>query len=83
MPASVAQRRFFALEEIVPGNPALHMRACVRLTGEVSLAHLERSLQLLVDRHESLRTTFQKEGEELIQIIDPSAILLRICRACP
>jgi len=72
LPASVAQRRFFALEEIVPGNPALHMRACVRLTGEVSLAHLEDSLRLLVDRHESLRTTFQKEGEELIQIIHPS-----------
>lgn len=71
LPASVAQRRFFALEEIVPGNPALHMRACVRLTGEVSLAHLERSLRLLVDRHETLRTTFQKEGEELIQIIRP------------
>ncbi len=75
LPASVAQRRFFALEEIVPGNPALHMRACVRLTGEVSLALLERSLQLLVDRHESLRTTFQKEGEELIQIIHPSQVL--------
>jgi thioesterase domain-containing protein/non-ribosomal peptide synthetase component F len=72
LPASAAQRRFFALEEIVPGNPALHMRACVRLTGEVSLAHLEDSLRLLVDRHESLRTTFQKEGEELIQIIHPS-----------
>jgi thioesterase domain-containing protein/non-ribosomal peptide synthetase component F len=72
LPASAAQRRFFALEEIVPGNPALHMRACVRLTGEVSLAHLEDSIQLLVDRHESLRTTFQKEDEELIQIIHPS-----------
>jgi len=72
LPASVAQLRFFALEEIAPGNPALHMRACVRLTGEVSLSHLERSLQLLVDRHESLRTTFQKEGDELIQIIHPS-----------
>ncbi len=72
LPASVAQRRFFALEEIIPGNPALHMRACVRLTGEVSLTHLERSLQLLVARHESLRTTFQKEGDDLIQIIHPS-----------
>ncbi|MGB6387215.1 MAG: alpha/beta fold hydrolase [Terriglobales bacterium] len=71
LPASVAQRRFFALEEIVPGNPALHMRACVRLTGIVSLAHLEQSLRLLVDRHESLRTTFQKDDEELIQIIHP------------
>jgi thioesterase domain-containing protein/non-ribosomal peptide synthetase component F len=72
LPASVAQRRFFALEEIVPGNPALHMRACVRLTGTVSLEHLEESLLLLVERHESLRTTFHKEGEDLIQIIHPS-----------
>ena len=72
LPGSVAQRRFFALEEIVPGNPALHMRACVRLTGKVSLDNLEESLRLLVERHESLRTTFQKEGEDLIQIIHPS-----------
>jgi thioesterase domain-containing protein/non-ribosomal peptide synthetase component F len=72
LPASVAQHRFFALEEIVPGNPALHMRACVRLTGTVSLAHLEESLRLLTERHESLRTTFQKDGEELTQIIHPS-----------
>ncbi len=70
--ASVAQRRFFALEEIVPGNPALHMRACVRLTGKMSLFDLEESLRLLVARHESLRTTFQKEAEELIQIIQPA-----------
>jgi non-ribosomal peptide synthetase component F/thioesterase domain-containing protein len=72
LPASVAQHRFFALEEIVPGNPALHMRACVRLAGKVSVTHLEESLRLLVERHESLRTTFQKEGEDLIQIIHPS-----------
>lgn len=72
MPASVAQRRFFALEEIVPGNPALHMRACVRLTGEVSVACLEQSLQLLVNRHETLRTTFQKSGDDLLQVIHPS-----------
>jgi thioesterase domain-containing protein/non-ribosomal peptide synthetase component F len=73
LPASVAQRRFFALEEIVPGNPALHMRACVRLTGKVSLPHLEESLRLLVERHESLRTTFEKEEEELIQVVHPAA----------
>jgi non-ribosomal peptide synthetase component F/thioesterase domain-containing protein len=72
LPASAAQRRFFALEEIVPGNPALHMRACLLLTGQVSLSHLEKSLHLLIDRHESLRTTFLKEGEELVQIVHPS-----------
>lgn len=72
LPASAAQQRFFILEEIVPGDPALHMRACVRLNGKVNIAHLEESLQLLVNRHEILRTTFQKSGDELRQIIHPS-----------
>jgi hypothetical protein len=58
MPASAAQRRFWVLEQLAPGNPALHMRACVRLTGSVSVAALEKSLQALVDRHETLRTTW-------------------------
>ncbi len=72
LPASAAQQRFFILEEIVPGDPALHMRACVRLSGKVSIAHLEESLRLLVERHETLRTTFQKSGDELRQIIHPA-----------
>jgi len=72
LPASAAQRRFFILEEIVPGDPALHMRACVRLSGKVNIANLEESLGLLVERHETLRTTFQKSGDELRQIIHPA-----------
>ena len=72
LPASIAQRRFWALEEMMPGMPALHMRACVRLTGDLSLARLEQSLQVLVDRHETLRTTFQKSGDDLFQAIHPS-----------
>ena len=73
MPASVAQRRFWTLEEFAPGNPALHMRACVRLSGPVSLPLLEKSLRLLVTRHEILRTTFDKVNEDLVQVITPVA----------
>jgi thioesterase domain-containing protein/non-ribosomal peptide synthetase component F len=72
LPTSVAQRRFFILEEMLPGNPALHMRACVRLKGRVDIPKIEQTLHLLVDRHETLRTTFEKSGEELLQIIHPS-----------
>jgi non-ribosomal peptide synthetase component F/thioesterase domain-containing protein/NRPS condensation-like uncharacterized protein len=72
MPASVAQRRFWTLEEFAPGNPSLHMRACVRLTGSLSLPILEKSLQYLVNRHEILRTTFDRVDEELVQVIAPS-----------
>lgn len=72
LPTSAAQRRFFILEEMLPGNPALHMRACVRLKGRLDIPKLEQSLHLLVDRHETLRTTFMKSGEELLQIIHPA-----------
>jgi len=70
--ASVTQRRFFTLEEIVPGNPALHMRACVRLTGRIDIPQLRKSLALLLERHETLRTTFHKENDELLQLIHPA-----------
>jgi non-ribosomal peptide synthetase component F/thioesterase domain-containing protein len=72
MPASVAQERFWTLEQLVPGNPALHMRACVKLTGPLSVDKLERSFQYLVERHETLRTTFERMEHELVQIISPS-----------
>jgi non-ribosomal peptide synthetase component F/pimeloyl-ACP methyl ester carboxylesterase len=72
MPASAAQRRFWILERLTPGNPALHMRACVRLTGSVSVAALEKSLQALVHRHETLRTTFEGVDEDLVQVIAAS-----------
>jgi non-ribosomal peptide synthetase component F/thioesterase domain-containing protein len=72
MPVSVAQKRFWELEEIAPGNPALHMRACLRLTGSLSHASLEKSLQLLVERHETLRTTFERVNEQLVQVVAPS-----------
>jgi thioesterase domain-containing protein/non-ribosomal peptide synthetase component F len=72
LPTSAAQRRFFILEEMLPGNPALHMRACVRLKGSVDIPKLEESLHLLVGRHETLRTTFEKSGDELLQIIHPA-----------
>ena len=72
MPASAAQRRFWVLEEFSPGNPALHMRACVRLTGSLSLSTLEKSLQFLVNRHETLRTAFGRVNDEPVQVIAAS-----------
>jgi non-ribosomal peptide synthetase component F/thioesterase domain-containing protein len=72
MPASVAQERFWTLEMLAPGNPALHMRACVRLTGKVAKNKLEKSFHCLMDRHETLRTTFERIEQELMQVISPS-----------
>jgi non-ribosomal peptide synthetase component F/thioesterase domain-containing protein len=75
MPASVAQQRFYAMDELSPGNPGSHVFACVRLNGQISLSWLERSFAALAERHESLRTTFQKQDGELLQVIHPATTL--------
>jgi non-ribosomal peptide synthetase component F/thioesterase domain-containing protein len=73
MPASVAQERFWLLANLSPGNPAFHMPACVRLAGALSRELLEKSFQILIERHETLRTTFEVVNNELAQIISPAS----------
>jgi non-ribosomal peptide synthetase component F/thioesterase domain-containing protein len=69
MPASHAQERFWMLAGLSPDNPAFNMAACMRLSGALSAATLEKSLQTLVNRHEALRTTFKSESGQLLQVI--------------
>jgi len=55
-PLSFEQRRFAYLEQIEPGNPALHLYAAARLSGTLDVRALRRSLDELVRRHGVLRT---------------------------
>jgi non-ribosomal peptide synthetase component F/thioesterase domain-containing protein len=47
----------------------------MNLDGNVDAALLERSLQEIVRRHENLRTTFQTNGTEVLQIVRPDVTL--------
>lgn len=71
MPASAAQKRFWLLANLFPGNPAFQLPACVRLLGPLSESILEKSFQRLIERHEILRTTFEEIDGELTQVISP------------
>src|SRR5215510_4906007 len=73
MPATVIQQRFWLLAKLDPQSPAFNMRAAVRLSGHLSTEALRASLKLIIDRHEILRTTFREQGDELLQIISPTA----------
>jgi amino acid adenylation domain-containing protein len=55
---SFAQQRLWFFDRLKPGNPAYNIPAAVRLRGPFNLAALEQSLNEIVKRHESLRTTF-------------------------
>ncbi|MFH9349832.1 amino acid adenylation domain-containing protein [Kitasatospora sp. NPDC017646] len=68
-PTSFAQRRLWFLDHYTGGNSAYNLVSALRLRGPLDVGSLHRSLQHLVDRHESLRTTFELEHGEPSQRI--------------
>ncbi|MEM1366730.1 MAG: amino acid adenylation domain-containing protein, partial [Cyanobacteria bacterium P01_H01_bin.15] len=58
LPLSYAQQRQWILAQLEPDSPFYNIPAAVRLEGSLSLDLLTRSLKILCDRHESLRTAF-------------------------
>jgi len=67
--ASYAQERFHLLDRANPGSATFNVPVFQRLSGELDADLLERALQAMVARHESLRTTFREIDGTLYQII--------------
>ena len=72
-PLSFAQQRQWVLEQMQPGTPAWNVSASQRLRGPLDVPALERALDALRRRHESLRTTFSQRGGQPVQVIHPFA----------
>jgi len=72
LPLSFAQQRLWIVDQLVRGAPVYNLPAAVRLRGELNIGALEQSLNELIRRHESLRTTFAVKDGRPIQIIAPS-----------
>ena len=72
LPLSYAQERLWFLDQFEPGSTSYNMPGAVRLTGELDVKLLERSLNEIIRRHEVLRTTFRTVDGEPEQIIAPS-----------
>src|SRR5688500_11889079 len=57
-PLSFAQQRLWLVDRLEPGSPAYNMPYALRLRGVLDGGALRASLDALVRRHETLRTTF-------------------------
>jgi amino acid adenylation domain-containing protein len=71
MQLSFAQQRLWFLEQFSPGTATFNIPAAVRLNGDLSIEALQRSLGEIVRRHEALRTGFDTERGQPVQVIGP------------
>ena len=70
-PTSVGQHGFWYLDQFQPGNPAYNIAVRFRLQGRLRAEELERALNEIVRRHESLRTVFAVVDGVPVQVVSP------------
>lgn len=75
LPLSFGQERLWFLDQLEPGTPVYNLCHAVRLKGSLNLPALEQALNLIVARHESLRTNFCAEEGRPFQVISPVRVL--------
>ena len=75
IPLSPAQRRMWFLNQFGESPAAYNVGAAVRLTGELDVAALTQAVTDVVERHETLRTTYPETPQGPVQVVLPSADL--------
>jgi hypothetical protein len=71
MPLSHAQQRLWFIDQLEPGNPLYNIPQAYRIRGALDVDALARSVNEIVRRHESLRTTFRSIDGQPVQVIAP------------
>ena len=75
IPLSFAQQRLWFLDKLTPGSFAYNIPAVFRVHGLLDISALEQSLNEVLRRHESLRTTFIDLGGKPQQVIVAEATI--------
>ena len=69
LPLSYAQERLWFLNQLEPGSVAYNLPVALRLAGKLDIGQVEQAVQLLIARHESLRTVFPSREGQAHQVI--------------
>src|ERR1051325_8846022 len=74
-PVSYAQQRLWFIDQLGLDSPAYNVAAALRLSGSLDVAALRGSINEVVRRHESLRTSFLSVGGQPAQVIAPDLVI--------
>ncbi|WP_281560273.1 amino acid adenylation domain-containing protein [Thalassomonas sp. RHCl1] len=66
---SFAQQRLWLLDQIDGGSAHYNITGALNLSGALNIQALERSFDEIIKRHESLRTSFAEENNQVVQLI--------------
>jgi len=69
MELSFAQQRLWFIEQLEGASALYNVPIALRLEGELKVAALERTINEIIRRHETLRTTFTQRAGEAVQEI--------------
>ncbi len=77
VPLSLEQQRLSFFNQLEPGSPLYNMPIASRLRGPLNPRALQQAMDMVVARHEALRTRFV--GQDPVQTIDsPSAVPMQL-----
>lgn len=69
---SYGQQRLWFLDQLNPQSPLYNNFAAIQLIGNLDKQILQRCIDEIVARHESLRTIFVEKNNQAIQVVQPS-----------
>ena len=72
LPTSLSQRRMWVIQHFDPASTAYNVPIAIRLRGALDPALCQQALDLMVERHEGLRTAFVMGDNEPMQSIAPA-----------
>lgn len=70
LPVSLSQRRMWLIQQFDPASSAYNVAISLRMRGALDIDVLQRAVDLMVERHESLRTRLVQGADEPMQVID-------------
>jgi len=71
LPLSFAQERLWFIDQLAPEQPVYNLPLSFYLKGNLDVGALEKSLNEIVRRHESLRVSFRVVEGQPVQVIAP------------